>query len=115
MDKFSRTNFKTDIGQKADVQRHRDSSEEVKKCNEGLRGIGEHLKETQDSLREVEYLGSIAVHYYKSPVLGHPFFITQTSTLDKTPEALVQEGITELRNECLIKHGHSPQYRRSGI
>ena len=115
MHEHTKNNFRTDIGQNAEVDRVSTTNTEVLKCNKGLRVLGEQLKKSQPPLREAEYLGSIAVHYYKTPMLSQTFFISQTATLGKTPEILVQEGITELRNSCLSYFGHNPQLRRSGI
>lgn len=106
---------KNEFGQQVTASREDVQGDLAGRTNSGLRGIGQYIKEETNALKEVEYLGSAAVHYYKSPMLGQVFFITQSATIDNTPEIIVQEGITELRNELLQRYGHKPQRKRSGF
>ena len=108
--------FQTDMRQKASVERHNKQGTEIEEANFMLRTIGRACKETDIVLsKETTYLGSAAIHYYVTPNLQQPFFVTQTATIQGVPEPLVQQGITELRNELLQRYGHKAQRKRSGF
>ena len=112
---YEETIYKTDLGQKAIVKRHNVGGEGGKYHNENLKRIGLEIQQGEPTLKEVEYLGSIAVHYYRAPMTKAAAFISQTGSLNKTPEVLVQDGITDLRNACLAAFNHRSQHKRSGF
>lgn len=105
--------FRSDLGHKAQIERH----DEIDKTNANmeLQKIGHNIKASTEALREHEYLGSIAVHYYKTPMLGQPAYVSQPGAIGKVPEHLVQHGITDLRNCMLEMFGQSTQRKRSGF
>ena len=116
---MSKENEKLDhrsaIGAKAYVERHEKKGEKVTRLNNALRELGAAMASLDDSLKHAEYTGSAAVHYFMFPNVRQPFFLTQASTIGKTSELVVQNGITDLRNELLQQYGHSPQRVRSGF
>jgi len=107
--------YKDQMGQKTTVKRHNVGGEGGKYHNNNLKHIGLEIKEGEPTLREAEYLGSIAVHYYRTPITKVTVFVSQTGSLDKTPEIIVQDGITDLRNACLEAFNHRAQLKRSGF
>ena len=106
--------FLSDMGHKARVERLELGEEYSRFLNEHLKEIGEHMNENVEGLKQAQYLGSCAVHYYKLPYLEEPLFVSQPGAMQNVPEIMVQSGISDLRNAMLRFHGHKPQLKRSG-
>ena len=107
--------FKDAVGHKSQVERWEAPGTTSANSNMELQKIGHNIKAANDPLREADYLGSIAVHYYMTPMLRQPYFVCQPGAIGKVPEAMVQMGITDLRNEMLQMFGHAAQRKRSGF
>ena len=113
--KNEKLDHKSAIGAKATIERETMKGDKVIRYNKALRELGAAMADLDDSLKHATYTGSAAVHYYMFPTVRHPFFLTQASTIGQTSELVVQNGITDLRNELLQQYGHSPQRVRSGF
>lgn len=114
-DVWDEITYKDQMGQKTQVQRQSFGGESSEHHNHNLRRIGLELKEGSAALKELDYLGSIAVHYYRAPVTGSVAFVSQSGSIGDTPEIIVQDGITDLRNAMLELFGHKAQVKRSGF
>lgn len=107
--------YKDQMGQKTTVQRSNIGGESGSYHNENLRRIGHEIKQSTRAIKDLDYLGSLAVHYYRAPMTKATAFVSQTGGLGETPEIIVQDGITDLRNGCLELFGHKGQFKRSGF
>ena len=112
---WDKNTFDNALGHKAQVERWTADGSHSANANLELQRIGHQIREANESLRSADYMGSLAVHYYLTPELGHPYFVCQPGAISKTPEALIQHGITDLRNEIIQLFGHKPQRKRSGF
>lgn len=106
--------FADDVGHKAAIERWTADGDDALNMNYELQKIGQQIKHCTNVLREAEYLGSVAIHYFQTPLLKQPYFVCQPGAIGKVPEHLVQLGITDLRNELLQVYGHNAQRKRSG-
>ena len=107
--------YKTDVGQKAQVERTVSSGEGAETLNWELQKIGQKLKAREPGLKDAEYLGSAAVHYFKTPQIGQVFFISQPGAIGKVPELIVQDGITAMRSDLTNAFRGIRQKKRSGF
>ena len=97
-----------------EVSRETKQNQDVTEANQWLRDIGTLIHASDEALaRGFEYKGSVAIHYYEAPALHHPCYVTQTAGLDNVPEPLVQKGIDELREQCMVKFGRK-EWRPKG-
>ena len=106
--------FRSDLGHKASVERWDRSGEDSLNVNFELQKIGQRIKQSNIELKDAEYLGSAAIHYFKTPLLDHPFFVSQ-APLGKTPEVLASHGIMDLAGTCQQFYGRDRKTKRSGI
>lgn len=107
--------FRSDLGHKAQVERHVDSTEKTYNAAYELQKIGQVLKQGYPELREHEYLGSMAVHVYLTPKLEIPIFLSQ-SPLGKCPEILASNALTDLKGHVMEEfYGRERQKKRSGF
>lgn len=109
---YKKQSFKTDIEVNAKVERHKGSSNLAAQGNRALRSIGSNLNPIPGT---VEYIGSAAVHIYKSPMLEQMFFVAQTDTLSECPEHIASKGITDLRGAAMEHYGRRRATKRSGF
>lgn len=101
----------TDLGQKANVDRHQISNKAIGLCNKQLNEIGKALV----PMRELTYHGSVAIHIYSSNMLKVPFFVSQTDPLRKTDETLASIAHTNLQGDMMEYFGRIRKKRRSGF
>lgn len=76
-----------------------------KVSNDVLRQLGARIGASRPQPEYVEYLGSAAVHIYKTKALDAIFFVSQTETLAGTNEALAGESLKVLRQEMMKHYG----------
>ena len=107
--------YKDQMGQKTTVKRSNIGGDAAIYQNENLRQIGKELQSANQSLKELEYLGSAAIHYYRAPLTKATAFVSQTGSLKGVPEIICQDGVTDLRNAMLEMYGHRGQHKRSGF
>lgn len=103
--------FNTQIGTKAIVERHSIGGELTEKTTRELQAIGAALKPEKG----LDYLGSIAVHIYKSEALELLAFAEQTAALGGTPEVVAIRAIETLAGRTQEYYGRKAQERRSGF
>lgn len=105
--------FERDIGQKALVEREAipDTDERALLANRTLNEMGENLSPHS----ALEYLGSCAVHIYKSPQLDQLFFVEQTQPLRDTHEMIASKALSTLRGSAREYYGKKRQLKRSGF
>lgn len=104
--------FERDMGQKAKVERELVGGTGPARANASLLQLGAAVNPKPETL---EYLGSGAVHIYKSPILDQLFFISQTETLGTTPEIVADKALTDLRASFMERYGRTPGRKRSGF
>ena len=113
-DKVKAEAFRSDLGHKATVERWDKSGEASLNMNFELQKIGMKLKADNLELKDAEYLGSAAIHYYKTPLLDHPFFVSQ-APLGRVPEVLASHGVMDLAGACQEFYGRKRKTKRSGF
>lgn len=64
---------------------------------------------------QIEYIGSAAVHIYKSDVAGEIYFAAQTGTLANCPEAIAQAAFKDLAGSAMEHFGRKRPVTRSGF
>lgn len=108
---FKEHNFDVEVGQKAAVDRHILNNEDVAKYNGDLKKIGEGLNYDPDNL---EHIGSMAVHVYKSELLGTVFYMDQL-LVDNIPEVVAHKAFENLKGTAMEAYGRKRTVRRSGF
>lgn len=103
--------FQADLKHSADVKREDMQSELAAKANKQLREIGDQIKPVQG----IEYVGSAAVHVYKSEIAGNIYFISQVGTLGECNEALAQAAFKDLAGSAMEYFGRKRPVTRSGF
>jgi len=112
---YDELTYKTEMGQKTTVKRHNVGGEGANYHNNNLKRIGLEIQEGEQSLKEFEYLGSAAIHYYRTNITKATAFVSQTGSMKNVPEIIAQDGVTDLRNSMLELYGHNRQKKRSGF
>ena len=110
-DAFKKQSLETDFGQKVAVVRNKVSGEDAAEAVKLLLRAGNSLNPVP---RTLEYMGSMAVHIYKSPALEQVFFISQTP-LGHTSEDLASKALTDLRGSAMEAYKRKRQVKRSGF
>lgn len=113
MEEHKKKTFVADIGQKASVNREEAYSEEIVRANRVLNNMGMALKPVDTEY--LEYMGSCAVHIYKSKSLDQLFFASQTVPLRNCPEVIASKAITDLQNRAMEYYGKRGKKLRSGF
>jgi len=111
---YDEITYNDQVGQKATVERQSYSGEGAEYHIQNLKRIGQEIQQAEPKLKDFNHVGSIAVHYYVTPVLKHMTFVSQTGLIDVS-ELICQSGITDLRNACLSFYGRNQQRKRSGF
>ena len=114
-DVYKEIAYKTDVGTKAHVERTAVNGKEAENINWELQKVGQRLKEQDNALKVAEYLGSAAVHYYRTPALRQIFFMSQPGAIGQVPEMIVQDGITAMRSDLTNAFRGKRQKKRSGF
>lgn len=118
---WEKTEYATDIGQKAKVERGEMSGDLVDQANETLLKIGVALGQGDPASKHLTYLGSAAVHIFGSynilakngtPQLG---FYCQTSTLGTMNELVAASAGQDLLKAIAARYGRKPPTKRSGF
>lgn len=104
--------FRSDLGTKAKVERHDLETEQSHRLANTLRAIG---GDANPDGKTWTYCGSMAVHIYKTEVLGQVAFISQTSTLGGTNEQLAAQAVQDLMGNAMEYYGKTRQKLRSGF
>lgn len=74
-------------------------------ANNILRELGSEIGKHDAAVKHAKYLGSAAVHIYKTENLDTVFFIPQVRTLDNTTEFLASSAFTVLQNKMMSAFG----------
>ena len=99
------------LAREAKFESHEVENELTRAGNKILRELGEEIGLSDPALSKAKYLGSAAVHIYKTENLGiHMFSIQVSGTIGKTPELLASAAFTELQNNMMSHYGR--QQRR---
>lgn len=110
-----KTNFATEIGQKAIVERAEIKQDErTEQLGAVLRDIGQDFGATESGLKGMEYWGSVAVHIYAAPVTGIFANVKQIHPT-KCPDELLVRAVDDLRRGVLTYVGKQPGKLRSGF
>jgi hypothetical protein len=109
-----RDRYVKDVGSKAVVSREKIENEGLDQLREVLQDIGKNMTEVGAVPRGMEYVGSAAVHIFKSPVLGQVAYVNQLA-LSSCPEALAGPAMTDLRGSAIEYYGHGRQKKKSGF
>lgn len=110
---FEKKDFNTQLGQKAHVERYdRDATQENTKLREIGRDI--HFAKGTPGEEAAEYLGSAAVHIYRTPHLGTMFFVSQ-DCLGGTPEDIAGAALSDFRKTIMRNYGRKAGLLRSGF
>jgi len=112
MNEFKQKKFNTDIGIHAKVKRENIKNEESWRAGETLKDIGNFINPQP---KDLERVGSAAVHVYQSKELKQIFFITQTSTLEKIVEITADKAMTQLKEDMKVFFGRRRSTLRSGF
>lgn len=112
MNEHKKKNFETEIGQKVHVARDEINNDGGLHANQKLGDIGEFLNPKP---KELNYIGSTAIHIYQSEMLGHIFFVSQTGSLGDTPEVTASTALTALKGDMMKEYGRGRQKKRSGF
>lgn len=106
-----KSKFLSDVGQKAKIDRFEKNDTDATRWTNQLRDIG---REMATQLTGYEYCGSACVHIYKSPMIGHVIYLSQTP-LEACPEPIAGPAVSDLRNVMLQYYNRKPQRKRSGF
>lgn len=111
--------FRTDVGVRATVQHLEMKADDANPINRRLMelGVAAQHSEQAPALKDMTYLGSAAVHVYKSEVLGQLFFISQTDPLIvmRCPEMVASAAFNHLLATMKKTYGHKRPRLRSGF
>ena len=102
---------RTEFDANASIERLTGTSDLIRLAAADLRRIGERLNSHPAAL---EYLGTAAVHIYRSPMLGHVEFLTQTP-LGFASETTADEAIKALKSDAMVAYDRKRRTRRSGL
>lgn len=107
--------FKTQIGQRATIERSKVHGDDVKKANQRLTDLGTWLNPLPPG--QLKYMGSAAVHIYFNETLEQVFFISQAGkmTLGNCPEILASKAFDDLVGNMKEYYGHKRSVLRSGF
>jgi len=106
--------LETEFGQRVSVSRETESSERTRKASQYLLEAGTLLDPLPEQPETLEFLGSCAVHIYKSPMLGQLFFATQ-HPLGNCKEDIADKAISALRSDVQVAYGRKRVVKRSGF
>lgn len=107
--------FKTEIGQKARVERVAiETDEHQEQLRAVLSDIGENLQETGKAPKGMKYLGSFSVHVYHSEILRTAAFSILNNG-SGVPFDLADAAMRELNGSVVEYHGKRRQKLRSGF
>ena len=106
--------FRTQIGQKATVERQNVSGEGATQANQALMLLGNNCNPLPQNMR---YMGSAAVHIFWNETLEIVQFVSQTSPLENQgcPEILASKAFDDLLGTMKQQYGHSRSRLRSGF
>lgn len=104
---------------KAKIDRHESKGSAVARANRALEELAIFIqKESPEAniLKTCDYVGSAAVHCYRSKVLQQTFFISQTDPMtSKAHEAVAGAAISDLRKQLMLGYGRKATKKRSGF
>ena len=117
IDDHKKQSFKTDMGQNAIFERDDIKGSGSEMANARLRQIGKGMEQmVSPPNRPVEYVGSAAVHIYRS---GDVFkvldFAAQVATLNEVPEHVASTALDALRKNMQKHYRGDHQKLRSGF
>lgn len=106
--------FRTEVGQRATIQRETLPAEQAAQPNRKLCDLGLALNPIEANLA---YMGSAAVHIYWNATLQQVFFVSQTSPLElyRCPEILASKAFDDLLRTMKTMYGHRVGKLRSGF
>lgn len=105
--------FKTQIGQRATIQRETVRGDKVKLCNNRLTDLGNFANPLPPG--QLEYMGSAAVHIFYNRTLEQFYAINQADTLGKCPQVLAAKAFDDLLQTMRTYYGHKRSVLRSGF
>ena len=113
---FEKKTLDNKMGIDAQVNRKEIKGDQMRRANLALADIANFIKHDCDipQLKDAEYIGSMAIHYYVLPTLQAVVNISQVDTLNQMREWTASEGLKQLKNECLAYYGRNRKVRRSG-
>lgn len=106
--------LETEFGQRVSVDRKTESSERSQRAAQLLLEAGTLLDPLPSQPEALEFLGSCAVHIYKSPMLGQLFFASQ-HPLGDCREDIAAKAIAALKSDVQVAYGRKRQVKRSGL
>lgn len=108
-----KSRFTSEVGQKARVDRSEINSKHMEILRDVLREIGLNLKEIK-AVPQMDYVGSLSVHVYKSELLRTAAFATISATENMTFD-LADAALRELTGSTLASYGKNRKKLRSGF
>lgn len=113
---WDESKFKNSMGINANVTRAADEGETARRANRALNDIGDFIQGTNSGvLRDLTYMGSMAVHIYLAPTLNQLVCVSQIQPLRDTRMALANSAMRQLEGDCLEHYGRKRPKKRSGI
>ena len=110
MSKFDweKATFDVEYFTKAHVERYDENSPNIKRANMAIGDIGNFIKHDclVNQLRELEYVGSAAIHIYIAPVTRQAIFISQPEPLKNCPEEIAAKAAMHINQEMKAYYGH---------
>jgi hypothetical protein len=106
--------LETEFGQRVSVDREVESSGRTHRASQLLLEAGTLLDPLPSQPEALEFLGSCAVHIYKSPMLGQLYFASQ-HPLGDCREDIAAQAISALRSDVMVAYGRKRQVKRSGL
>lgn len=103
------------IGIFADVERSKVLDETAYRSNRALNDIGDFIHANNDTVRNLEYVGSAAVHIYLARAIGEAVFVCQTKPLLECEERIAGPAFTDLQKNLMSHYGRKTTKIRSGF
>lgn len=114
MNDHKKLNLETDFGQRVSVERSSAPEGQAAEAAQRLLEIGLSLDPLPQFEGALEYLGSCAVHIFKSHTLDQAFFVTQ-HPLGNCSEPTADKAMSALRSDLMVAYGRKRATKRSGF
>jgi hypothetical protein len=113
--KWDDLKMRDQIGIFCDVERDKKGGDAIKRANRALNDIGDFIHEEVPQVKELEYLGSAAVHIFLARGMQQVVYISQTQPLGETPERVAGPAFTDLQKSMMDYYGRKTTKIRSGF
>ncbi len=107
--------MRNQIGISIDVERTKQEGEAPNRANRALNDIGDYIHKNADEVRDLEYLGSAAVHIYYARTLDQCVYVTQTKPMLDCHERAAGPAFTQLQKDLMAHYGRKTTKLRSGF